>query len=154
MTTYKDILCRRMKNTEDFKTVKKINKNDNYQDKSVKAHLIESSINSSATTASIVSSIEQPQQPIAKKYEKILYEILLEYFKDNNFAKRHPERIAMVVGKLLECDIEELNEFIKYRNFLEDAADEIFSTLHYQLDPPMPGVIHNVFREDTEDNYW
>ena len=89
---------------------------------------------------------------LEEMYGDRMYEILLEYFKDNNVAKRHPERIAMVVGKLLECDIEELEEFMKYRNILEDAADEIFSILHYQLDPPMPGVIHNVFRDHTEDN--
>lgn len=71
MTTYKDILCKKLKNIEHVKAVKKINENDNYQDESVKAHLIESSINSSATKTSIVSSIEQPQdiqKPVAKKY--------------------------------------------------------------------------------------
>jgi hypothetical protein len=91
---------------------------------------------------------------LEEMYGDRMYEILLEYFKDNNVAKRHPERIAMVVGKLLECDIEELEEFMKYRNCLKDAADEIFSILHYQLDPPMPGVIHNVFREDADVNDW
>ena len=135
MTTYKDILCRRMKNTEDVKAVKKINKNDNYQDKSVKAHLI----NSSVTRASIVSSIEQPQQPVAKKYGEILYNILYDYYKDNRVSRRHPERIGMVVDKLLESDIEELEEFMTNRLYLEDCADEIFTVLHYQLDPPIPG---------------
>ncbi len=91
---------------------------------------------------------------LEEMYGDRMYEILLEYFKDNNVAKRHPERIAMVVGKLLECDIEELEEFMKYRNCLKDAADEIFSILHYQLDPPMPGVIHNIFREDADVNDW
>jgi hypothetical protein len=144
MTTYKDILCRKMKNTEYVKAVKKINKNDIYQYKSVKAHLIESSINSSTTRASIVSSIEQPQQPVAKKYGEILYNILYDYYKDNCVSRRHPERISMVVDKLLESDIEELEEFMTNRLCLEDCADEIFTVLHYQLDPPIPGVIYNI----------
>ena len=37
MTTYKDILCKKLKNIEHVKAVKKINENDNYQDESVKA---------------------------------------------------------------------------------------------------------------------
>ena len=59
----------------------------------------------------------------------------------------------MVIDKLLESSKEELEEFMTNRNYLEDVADEIFSTLHYQLDPPMPGVIYNIFCE-PEDNDW
>jgi hypothetical protein len=91
---------------------------------------------------------------LEEMYGDRMYEILLEYFKNDNVSKRHPERICMVVGKLLERDIEELEEFMKYRNILEDAADEIFAILHNQLDPPIPGVIHNVFREDADVNDW
>jgi Nanos RNA binding domain len=89
---------------------------------------------------------------LEEMYGDRIYEILLEYFKNDNVSKLHPERTATVVGKLLERDIAELEEFMTNRIYLEDAADEIFATLHYQLDPPMPGVIHNIFRDHDEDN--
>ena len=98
-------------------------------------------------------SVELKQQEELTIKQK-LYNTLYDFYKDNGVSRRHPERIGMVVDKLLECDIEELEEFMTNRKNLEDRADEIFSALHYKLDPPMPGIIHNIFREDTENNYW
>jgi hypothetical protein len=99
------------------------------------------------------SDKEEESMTLEEQYGDRMYEILLKYFKDNHVLKLHPERICMVIDKLLESSKEELEEFMTNRNYLEDVADEIFSTLHYQLDPPMPGVIYNIFCE-PEDNDW
>jgi hypothetical protein len=98
------------------------------------------------------SDKEEEPMSLEEQYGDRIYEILMEYFKDNHILKLHPERICMVIDKLLESSKEELEEFITNRCYLENCADEIFATLHHRLDPPMPGVIHNIFREHTEDN--
>jgi len=78
---------------------------------------------------------EDQSMSLDEKYGDKMYEILLEYFKNDGVSKRHPERICMVVGKLLESDIAELEELTTNRIYLEDCADEIFAALK-EFDPP------------------
>lgn len=87
--------------------------------------------------------IEDEPMSLEEQYGDRMYEILLEYFKDSHVLKLYPERICMVIDKLLESSKEELEEFMTNRIYLEDAADEIFSTLHNQLDTPARTLVQD-----------
>ena len=95
-------------------------------------------------------SVQQEQQEelaIGEKYRDRLYEILYEYFK-NEF---HRERTSTVVDRLLDCSSKErLEEFMSNRLYLEDCADEIFTSLK-EFDPL---ARTSMYREIAEDNDW
>jgi hypothetical protein len=82
-----------------------------------------------------------------EQYGERMYEILYEYFK-NEF---HRERTSKVVDRLLECSSKErLEEFMSNRLYLEDCADEIFTSLK-EFDPL---ARTSIYREIAEDNDW
>jgi hypothetical protein len=81
---------------------------------------------------------------LEEQYGDRMYEILCDYFRN----EKHQERIATIVGKLLESSKEELDEFITNRLYLEERADEIYSALQ-EFDPPAKGCIY--YRTEVED---
>jgi hypothetical protein len=80
---------------------------------------------------------------LEEKYGEILYQILYEY---------HHERTGKIVGMLLQCDIEELEQFIQNRNYLQERVDEACALLQQaeiHINTPTPRRIIQ-----TEDDDW
>lgn len=84
--------------------------------------------------------VEEPMS-LEEQYGDRMYETLCEYFRNEN----HEERIATIVGKLLESSKEELDELITNRLYLEERADEIYAALQ-EFDPPARTLV-----QDTDD---
>lgn len=88
--------------------------------------------------------IEDEPMSLEEEYGDRMYETLCDYFRN----EKHQERIATIVGKLLESSKEELDELITNRLYLEERADEIYSALQ-EFDPPAKGCIY--YRTEVED---
>jgi hypothetical protein len=93
---------------------------------------------------------EEEQEELTIKQK--LYNILYDYYKDNSVSRRHPERTGMVVDILIKRTIEELEDFMTNKIYLEECADEIFTVLHCHLDPPILGVIHSNRKNHTNEH--
>lgn len=86
--------------------------------------------------------IEEKPISLEEQYGERMYEMLYEYYRYDN----HRERTGKIVGILLECGKEELDEFMTNRLYLEERADEAYSLLQEAAEQPVRRTV-----PDTDD---
>jgi hypothetical protein len=69
--------------------------------------------------------VEDEPISLEEQYGERMYEILYEYFRNDS----HRERTGKIVGMLLNCDKEELDEFMVNRLYLQERAYEAYSLI-------------------------